>query len=206
MEAEQLALLAGILFILIAVVGGGFAIREVRIPRVPGWARVGSLLIGLAFVAPFFYARLAEPPGPGGGEAGAPAGPGVLLHGDDEPDRSRHGLRLTRVSARAARQPVRVGDTVRVSFSLQNASGARLVLDQTFVAARDPAEANKDFGHAHEGLALAANETVTSKAEIVVNSAGPWRFWPCYVLQNGVEDEAAYCPTRWRAFVVSVAE
>ena len=43
MEPESVALLGGLLFLLIAVVGGGFTIREIIMPGVPRWGRLASL-------------------------------------------------------------------------------------------------------------------------------------------------------------------
>jgi 4-amino-4-deoxy-L-arabinose transferase-like glycosyltransferase len=47
------ALGAGILFLLIVIVGGGFAIRRIVIPKVSNWARVASGIVGLLLVLPF---------------------------------------------------------------------------------------------------------------------------------------------------------
>lgn len=51
---DAIALAGGILFLLIAVVGGGFTVRELIIPAVPKWARVSSTVIGVLFSLPFF--------------------------------------------------------------------------------------------------------------------------------------------------------
>ena len=40
MSEQALTLVAGVLFLLIAVVGGGFTIERLQIPKVPGSARV----------------------------------------------------------------------------------------------------------------------------------------------------------------------
>lgn len=53
MDPNTIALLAGILFILIAIVGGGFVIKEIKIPKVPRWARIISGFLGLIFCFPF---------------------------------------------------------------------------------------------------------------------------------------------------------
>lgn len=204
MDIEQVALLAGILFILIAIVGGGITIRELRIPRVPGWARAGSLVIGLAFVFPFFRTAL---DGTDGGDHGRPDPEApVRLHTDDDPAPSRHGLELTHLAAEAARQPVRVGDAVTVRFRLKNAGAEEITFEETFVAARDPTDGWADFGGSNEGLTLHAGQNATVKAQKTVDSPGNWRFWPCYIVANGSDDEEAYCPGRWRAFVVRVLE
>ena len=49
MGPVSILLLAGIFFLLIAVVGGGFEIKEIKIPVVPRWARILSGLLGVIF-------------------------------------------------------------------------------------------------------------------------------------------------------------
>ena len=58
MSPEAVALLGGLLFLLIAIVGGGFTAKEISLPGVPGWARVASLALGLALVVPYFLQTL----------------------------------------------------------------------------------------------------------------------------------------------------
>lgn len=53
MSTEVVALAAGILFVLVAIVGGGFAIREISVPTVPHWARVASAVFGILLLLPF---------------------------------------------------------------------------------------------------------------------------------------------------------
>jgi len=55
---ETIGLVAGVLFLLIAVVGGGFTVKELQIPRVPMPARVTSGVLGIAFIAFGVYAVL----------------------------------------------------------------------------------------------------------------------------------------------------
>jgi len=202
MAAEQIVLLAGSLFILIAVVGGGFQIREINIPRVPAWARVISLILGLAFVGPYLYGRFVpapeDTPGP------VDAGTGAIIYSDTGPDYSRHDLELVRIVARSEHDPPRVGDRIAIEFGLQNVGDRMVTFSQTFVGARRPSEENRDFGYSHQGLSLEPNQSVTVKANMIVETAGTWTFWPCYILANGSEDEESYCPTRWRAFPVRV--
>lgn len=47
MSGEVVALAGGILFVLVAIVGGGFTIRELVMPKVPHWARVAAGVFGL---------------------------------------------------------------------------------------------------------------------------------------------------------------
>jgi hypothetical protein len=52
-DGATISLLLGALFLLISVVGGGFQAKEIQIPRVPGRARLGALIVGLVFCLPF---------------------------------------------------------------------------------------------------------------------------------------------------------
>lgn len=201
MDIEQIALLAGILFILIGVVGGGFTLKEISIPRVPAWARAVSMAIGLIFVGVFFYDRMTGAPRENGGN-----GELRVIHADDQPDRSRHGLRLTQLTARSDREAPRVDSLIAIEFALQNVSEEPITFSETFVAARSPSEENRDFGYSHQGLTLAPNETIRVKANLIVDAAGNWAFWPCYILADGGTDEENYCPARWRSFPVRVVE
>lgn len=69
MKAETIVLVLGGLLLLSAVVGGGFEVKEVKIPRISGWARAlagiaGALLlaVGISMSNP-----PPDPPGPDNG-------------------------------------------------------------------------------------------------------------------------------------------
>jgi hypothetical protein len=55
MTVAVVALSAGILFLLIAVVGGGFSVREIKIPDVPTWGRLIAAALGLAFILSSYF-------------------------------------------------------------------------------------------------------------------------------------------------------
>jgi hypothetical protein len=63
-NVETVALLGGLLFLLIAVVGGGFTVRDVTIPQVPKWARISSAALGVVFTLPFILMLVVEPSPP----------------------------------------------------------------------------------------------------------------------------------------------
>lgn len=201
MDVEQLALLAGILFILIAVVGGGFTIKEVMIPKVPGWARISALVVGILFVFPFFWVRfVAAPSGPPEGEGAQLA----MIYSDNQPDRGVHGIQLNKLEVWAEHRQPRVNDRISVSFTLQNVGPNSVSFQETFIAARNPGGENRDFGYGHERLTVEPNGTVLVKANMIVDAPGIWQVWPCYILSGGQEED--YCPTRWRAFPVRVVQ
>jgi len=58
-EVQTICVLGGLLFILIAIVGGGFNIREITIPKVPKWMRVVSFIVGLGLLFMASYPPLA---------------------------------------------------------------------------------------------------------------------------------------------------
>src|SRR6266581_8606178 len=64
MSPQTLGLLGSVLFLLIAVVGGGFTAREVTIPKVPSWARVAAAIVGVLFSVPFFLSLAGLPRSP----------------------------------------------------------------------------------------------------------------------------------------------
>ncbi len=50
----------GILFLVIAVVGGGFTLERVQVPTVPKWSRIASGALGAVFLGGFFIAALSD--------------------------------------------------------------------------------------------------------------------------------------------------
>jgi PASTA domain len=62
----------GGLFLLIAIVGGGFTAKELTVPKVPTWARAVSAIVGGFLLAgPYVYSLVAGQ----GGSTGQQAGP-----------------------------------------------------------------------------------------------------------------------------------
>ena len=51
MSSDTIGLLAASVFLLIAVVGGGFTIKELSVPTVPTWARVVAGVLGVGRIA-----------------------------------------------------------------------------------------------------------------------------------------------------------
>ncbi len=200
MSEVALALGAGILFLLIAIVGGGFAIREIVMPKVPNWARAVSGIAGLLLVLPFmlttfdgYGGRDAASPAENGGRPPSEARSGIEI--DSEPATSGDQIRLTELAASARNEPPRVGDTIKVTYSLTNVGNQPIRLEYTFVGARNHADENKDSAGINEGRMLAPGETAQTEGRIFLDSAGTWLLWPCYTLP--VE---RYCPDEWKSF------
>jgi len=206
MAPENVALLGGLLFLLIAIVGGGFTIREIMMPRVPSWARVASLLVGAALIGPYFAAALTAGPGDAASDS-PPSGPspapreGVIWR-DGERNVSKDGIEVSGLLARGERPRAAVGDRIRIQFRLRNVGSSAVALEEAFVAARNPGGDNLDFAHANEGRELSPGDAVKMSSSIVVDARGLWQFWPCYSLRT--RGEATLCPDEWRAFQIGV--
>jgi len=82
-------------------------------------------------------------------------------------------------------EPLRVGDTVTVSFTLQVIEVPIQFGEQgAFVAARDPDGINRSFGHTHQYYQLPVGENISVKASMTVDKEGEWIFWPSYHIMN----------------------
>lgn len=114
------------------------------------------------------------------------------------PVTSSAGIRLTDLRAVSPAYPPEVGDTITVSYSLTNTGNQTIKLTATFVGARNATDDNKDSNPINEGRVLPPGQTVRAQGQIIADSAGTWRLWPCYQL-NGL-----YCPDEWQEFSVQV--
>ncbi|HEU5473353.1 MAG TPA: hypothetical protein VFV67_22140 [Actinophytocola sp.] len=204
MSVEVVALGGGIFFLLVAIVGGGFAIREISMPRVPSWARAASGAFGVLLLVPFMLGvlrgELVE-------DAGSPAQAGVDhrsaspgasgIEVDTEPETTGDQVRLTGLAVSVRNDPPRVGDTITVGYSLTNVGQQRIQFEYTFVGARDPGNGHADAEDGNEGRALEPGETISVQGKVFIDKAGTWTLWPCYVLAGD-----QFCPDRWKAFSV----
>jgi hypothetical protein len=86
-------------------------------------------------------------------------------------------------------------------FSLKNVGDKPVSFVDTFIAARDPRDANNDFAEENHGRNVAPGEVVEISGTTVVNVRGAWKFWPCYELPRGSD-----CPDEWRSFQVFVGQ
>jgi hypothetical protein len=207
MSVEVVALGGGILFVLVAIVGGGFTLRELVMPRVPHWARAASAVFGLLLLVPFLLTILNGQMDKGAQSSGdievdQPAPPGQDARGieiDTEPATTDDQIRITALTAMTRNDPPRVGDTVTVNYSLTNVGSERIQMEYTFVAARDPADENVDAEAENENRVLAPGETIEAEGRVFLDSAGTWLMFPCYKLPG---DHG--CPGEWKAFNIIV--
>jgi hypothetical protein len=133
----------------------------------------------------------------GDGQAATQAGGGIEV--DSTPVTSPDGIGITGLKAASRRDPdpPSVGDTVTVSYSLTNGTDQRIQLEYTFVGVRNPAGEHRDAEDMNEGRALAPGETVDAQGRVLLDSAGKWELWPCYVLSGD-----RFCPDKWQEFFV----
>jgi hypothetical protein len=210
MEPGAVGLFGGLLFLLIAIVGGGFTIKEIAMPAVPRWARVASLAVGAALVVPYFAGdRAADAPAPArpatevaATVAPKPAAGPPYVYRPGGTDISPESIEVFELAATAPHDPPRVGDRISVRFTLRNDGTRAATFAEAFVAARGPEDDNRDFGEAYQGQVLPPRAEFRVSSSIVVDRAGVWDFWPCYVTGRG--DSARGCPDGWRSFQVRV--
>jgi hypothetical protein len=67
---DTATLVGGLAFILIALVGGGFVVKDVHVPELPGWSRLVAGLLGALLVVPSLANSFRDPMG--SGEGGSP--------------------------------------------------------------------------------------------------------------------------------------
>ena len=130
MEPRTVGLLGGLLFLLIAIVGGGFTVRELVLPAVPGWARVASLAVGAALVVPYFAGGLAGDAAPSrtAAHVHARVAPNAKPHAaagryrfvDEDPELSPENLEVSGLRASGPHTRPVVGDRIAVRFVLRN--------------------------------------------------------------------------------------
>jgi regulator of protease activity HflC (stomatin/prohibitin superfamily) len=193
MDPNTIALLAGILFILIAIVGGGFVIKEIKIPKVPRWARIISGFLGLIFCFPFVIQVVNQ-----------------IIPSDNNTDRTIysykdsnitiHGFKLLNVLAKSVHKPPQVNDHITVEFTLQNVSKNPIKVLETFIIGRGPDGNNRDFGYTNENKTIQPNEKILTKDSIIVDVPGVWEFGPSYDLGNETY------PGEWQRFQVRVVQ
>lgn len=61
MDLRTIILLGGIVFLFIAIVGGSFTVKEIKMQKLPLWGRCAAAALGLTFVAVFVWGTLAPP-------------------------------------------------------------------------------------------------------------------------------------------------
>lgn len=99
-------------------------------------------------------------------------------------------------------EPLRVGDTVTVTFTLKATEVPIQFGEQgAFVAVKDPDGIDRRFGHAYQNYQLSTDEDISVQASMTVDKEGEWIFWPSYHI---VENSPYYygehfAPDEWHA-------
>jgi hypothetical protein len=123
------------------------------------------------------------------------------IYGDTKNSVSADAIELSNLHATSQRRPPIIRDRIRIGFSLKNVGDKPVTFVDTFIAARDPGGANKDFAEENDGRKVAPGEVVEISGVTVLDVRGVWKFWPCYELPRGDN-----CPDEWRSFQVHVGQ
>jgi hypothetical protein len=62
MTPQAVILLAGILFLILAIVGGGLAVKEIQMQEIATWVRCATAILGLIFITVSVWGPLKPPP------------------------------------------------------------------------------------------------------------------------------------------------
>ncbi len=203
LTVQVIAFIAGSVFILIAIIGGGFIVKEFEFPTVPKTGRIVSGIVGVLFISvsilmaviPILPAE--RSPGERSADASVPHRE-EAIYLDDAMATSPDGIKVSRIRALSQNDPPRVNDRITIHFSLQNVEREPVALKSIFIGARDPAKKNIDFGHINYETVLAPNQMIDIKNSTFVTEGGVWKFWPCYMIGD------TFCPDEWRGFRVLV--
>jgi hypothetical protein len=155
---------------------------------------VAAVVVGVVAVIALVVAIAAVGSQSDGGDD-TDQGDGVVLTG--QPATSPEGLELTDYRVESQRNPAVVNDRVTVSYTLMNGTETPVELDEIFVGVRNAADDILDQSIV-EGEVLDPGERFEASREVVVDSAGVWRFWPCYALAGG------QCPPEWQVIELPV--
>jgi hypothetical protein len=196
MDYQTTTLLVGVLFLLMAIVGGGFTAREVTVPPLPRWARIVSAVLGIAFLLLFASLTFAASP------LNLPLFETGFSYTDNSPDTNPQNIAFVRLEARAQHNPPRVKDSIQVKFSIRNAGSTPLQLDSgTFLSARSPDGRIVFVPRQYPGRTIQPGEVLETDTSVKVDSSGQWLLGPCYKL---MDSQGGFCPSEWKSFVVNV--
>lgn len=202
-DFKTICFLGGLIFIFLAIVGGGINIDKfsLKIPPINKWMRVISFFMGLGLVFISFFPPVLPPTPP-------PTPPPItdnIIYSDSEVDTTIHNIKFIQLTATCVNDPPQVNDRITIEFTLQNIDENPIKLSYTFFAARNPFGENKDFGDSNQDKTIQPQEIIKTKASIIVDNKGIWKFGPCYSLGiHEINDEEILCPSEWRRFQILV--
>jgi hypothetical protein len=101
-------------------------------------------------------------------------------------------------------EPLMVGDTVTVSFTLKAIDievPIQFGEQGAFVAVKDPDGIDRRFGHAYQNYQLSTDEDISVQASMTVDKEGEWIFWPSYHIKEEYWDYYSehFAPDEWHA-------
>ena len=160
--------------------------QDRRRPSVRTWALAGAGIVLVLLIAAVLLNR--QGTREAGGELGA----------DPSAVTSSDGLRLTGLEAVSSPSPPTVGATATVRYSLTNDGDQDIQLVSVFLGVRNGADDHRDV-ELSPARTLAPGETVAVQGQVLLDSAGTWRLWPCYELGGG-----GLCPDHWQSFTLDV--
>ena len=101
---------------------------------------------------------------------------------------------------------LKVGDSITVSFKLQNNGQSELNLGSKgiFVAARNPDNSDASFGFTRQNTNFKIGETISVSETKVLDKAGTWKVWPSYHL-SFVGAPEKFGPDEWHTCTINVA-
>lgn len=222
MDSDVIALLGGLLFLLLALVGGGFTIKEISMPTIPSLARAACLVVGVTLVVLSFLPSLRdgvapadddepaagadEPASGGDGATTSPtpsSGSWIELHSFSEGTPAEEdGVLVSDLRVTGRTNPVHVNDMIQVEYTLINDGSEPLTFVNFFTGVRSPADENEDANE-DQGTEVPPGGSRPVTHTVVLDEQGPWMIWPCYEVQQpgGGSNE---CPPEWNRFFVDV--
>lgn len=213
MTLQGIVFIAGAVFILIAIIGGGFTIKDLKFPAVPKSGRIGSGIVGVIFI---FYAFLMSPTSTNlpprdprlPPSSGSPAMP--ILHEEDQPYESNRGdgIEVSKLIARGEHEPLQLDDLITVQYTLQNIGEIPITLEYIFVGGLDPEKDKYNLpglGEFEVNETLQPGEEYSFEKSSTLPETGVWTLFPCY-RTAGAPPLEGYCPDLWRSFPVKVVQ
>lgn len=125
-----------------------------------------------------------------------------VCYEDMESVTNAHNIRFLQLTARCTHNPPRVNDEVSVEFTIQNVGNKPIAILETWVAAYDPKNREKDFGHSNKRRIIKPEETIKTFGRRVVDVPGIWYFGPDYAL--GEKWDGEKYPGQWKRFTLLV--
>ena len=126
----------------------------------------------------------------------------ALLCSESGPDSADWYLELSDFEVTGP-EPLMVGDTVTVSFTLKAIEVPILFGEQgAFVEVNDPDGIDRSFGHEHRGRWLQVDESISVHASMTVDKEGEWIFWPSYHIEENYGGDyysEPFAPEKWHA-------